>query len=111
MLCVAAAFAKAMANACFVPLSQADLVKLQAALQKDSNYTVAQVQELTRQGKVRRFIPDPETLAENVVGVMMDFQNVVDTVTQQPLLTSEVWEQFFRNLKKVTQGLLTGQQF
>ena len=70
-----------------------------------------QVQELTRQGKVRRFIPDPETLAENVVGVMMDFQNVVDTVTQQPLLTLEVWEQFFRNLKKVTQGLLTGQQF
>ena len=98
-----------MASACFKPLSDAELLKLQAVLRKGGEYTDAQVQELTRQGKVRRYIPDAETLADSVVGVMMDFQNVVDTVTQQPLLTSEVWDQFFRNLEKVTQGLLTGQ--
>ena len=39
---------------------------------------------------------------------MLDFKHVVDTVNQLPLLTTEVWDQFVRNLSKVQEGLLSG---
>ena len=49
---------------------------------------------MLRQGKVRRYLPNSEVIAANVIKVMLDYKNVVDTVNQLPLLTSEVWDSF-----------------
>ena len=100
---------EAMADACFTAASPADLGLLQHSLQQSGNYTDVQIQGFLQQGKVRRYLPDSKTIAASVTQVMLNFWHVVDTINQPPLLTSEVWAQFFRNLKKVQEGLLSGE--
>ena len=100
---------RAMADACFTVASPADLGLLEHSLKQSGKYTAAQIQGFLQQGKVRRYLPDSETIAVSVTQVMLKFQHVVDTINQLPLLTPEVWDQFFRNLKKVQEGLLSGE--
>lgn len=97
-----------MSNACFEAAKDEELMLIKHSLEKEGKWTNAQIAGFLLQGKVRRYIPDPVTLASRVTSVMLDFKNVVDTKNQLPLLTAKVWEQFFRNLKSVQAGLLTG---
>ncbi len=108
-LCFAGAFAKDIANSCYSDAKEEDLMLLKTALEKEGKWTAAEITGALLQGKVRRYIPDKVTLASKVTAVMLDYKDVVDTQNQLPLLSAQVWEQFFRNLAVVQQGLLSGQ--
>lgn len=100
---------KSMAVACFTPASQAELGMLEHSLKKSGDNTDAEIDAMLQHGKVKRYLPDREVIAAHVTQVMLDYTDVVDTVNQLPLLTTAVWDQFFRNLSKVQEGLLSGQ--
>lgn len=97
-----------MANACFTAASDSDLGLLLHSLQQSGKYTDAEIEAILQQGNVRRYLPNSEVIAASITKVMLDFKHVVDTVNQLPLLTTEVWDQFVRNLSKVQEGLLSG---
>ncbi|KAL0021660.1 hypothetical protein WJX77_007838 [Trebouxia sp. C0004] len=101
------AFAKDIASSCYGDDKEEDLMLLKTALEKEGKWTAAEIIGALLQGKVRRYIPDKVTLASKVTAVMLDYKDVVNTQNQLPLFSTQVWEQFFRNLAVVQKGLLS----
>lgn len=97
-----------MAAACFVQADAGNLVMLRARLQY-LGYSTEKLEDLQRNARVRRIIPDPVTLSNAVTQVMLDYQCITDPISHIPLLNKAARQQFRCNLKAVQDDLLSGE--